>query len=421
MAKQPYNPSDPFRLQETLNSIGLGNFGKYFTPQGVKPKVTPQGPTGGRRFYQSPSDISGRTPTGIGASGLGMTEAQRRAITQDKKQGYGMAPTPGPTGSGNLTAAQRFGTPGGNAGGGPINKMFDPLFKMIESQRAAADARYAANQGNIETIYGQLTSARRNDVASTTSAYKALSDAASARSTAVSKNIDASEAARLSANDAVLQSMGLSDVASARMGDVASEQAATAKSVEGLNSSNWQGLLSAMGANAQDVISQDINSYGYQQIRDVRDLQRDLQNYQQSLDARQFETQADKGQAKFQYNQAQKAAQASAAAAAARAAASAANSADRAAAARVQELLKYADPLTKAIDRGIGLGYVNFDSQKVQDAYNSWMINRGAKPTEAGRTGWNKGSAIADATAYAEGQLSDDEKRALRDAIGNSY
>jgi hypothetical protein len=391
---------------------GLGQFGKKFGEVSQQTQKAQVNPYGGASTTKAP------TKTTLS----GITEAQRRAIVADKKTGYGLAAGSKPTGTGaKLTAAQRFGTPGGNAGGGPINNMFDPLFKMIESQRAAADARYAANQGNIETIYGQLTSARRDDVDSTTKAYKALSDAASARSTAVSGNIDSSEAARLSANDAVLQSLGLSDVASARMGDVASEQAATAKSVEGLNSSNWQGMLSAMGANAQDVISQDVNSYGYQQARDINALSSDLQNYQQALDTRQFETQAEKGQAKFQFNQAQKAAQAAAAASAARASASAANSADRAATARAQELLKYADPLTKAITRGVELGYGDFNPTKVQDAYNNWMINRGTSPTAAGVAKWNKLSATADALKYAGDQLSNDEKRALQEAIGNSY
>ncbi len=169
-------------------------------------------------YGQQSNPYAKRTPPK--PSGSGTTTLKRTAATSKPATGVSRKleeiKAAGPSGA-NLTAAQRFGTPGG---GGPINKMFDPLFKMIESQRMAADARYAANQGNIETIYGQLTSARRNDVASTTSAYKALSDAASARSTAVSGNIDASEAARLSANDAVLQSMGLSDVASASVDNV---------------------------------------------------------------------------------------------------------------------------------------------------------------------------------------------------------
>jgi hypothetical protein len=83
--------------------------------------------------------------------------------------------------------------------------------------------------------------------------------------------------------------------------------------------------------------------------------------------------------------------------------------------------LDNADPLTRATSRGIELGYVNFDPVKVQDAYNGWMINRGTKPTDAGRTSWDRGSAIADAISYVGTQLSNDELRALQDAIGNSY
>jgi hypothetical protein len=295
--------------------------------------------------------------------------------------------------------------------------MFDPLFALIEKQRAAANDRYAANKGEIENIFGQLTTARRSDVASTTAAYNALSSAAAARSTAVNTGIDASEAARLSGNEAVLQSMGLGGVASARLGDVASEQAASAKNVEGINSANWQGLLSAMGANAQDVIAQDVQGYGYQQGRDVQSLQRDLQNYQQSLDSGQFQTTAKAAEAKFQYGESQKAAAASAAAAAA----SASNSADRAAAERAQELLKNADPLTRAVARGVEAGYPNFNSTKIEQAYFNWMSTRGTSPTSAGVTQWNKGSATADAMKYVGDQLSEREKGALIEAIGNSF
>ena len=317
--------------------------------------------------------------------------------------------TPAPSGGG--------GGGGGAPTGDPTAAIFDPLFALIEKQRAAANSRYAANKGEIENIFGQLTTARRSDVASTTAAYNALSSAAAARSTAVNTGIDASEAARLSGNEAVLQSMGLGDVSSARLGDVASEQAASAKNVEGVNSANWQGLLSAMGANAQDVISQDVQSYGYQQGRDIQSLQRDLQGYQQSLDTGEFQTRAKAAEAKFQYGESQKAAQASAAAAFA----NAKNAADKFAAEQAQELLKNADPLTKAIATGVNAKYPNFDGTKIQQAYFNWMSTRGTSPTSAGVTQWNKGSAIADAVKYVGDQLSDVEKSALIQAIGNSF
>jgi hypothetical protein len=137
----------------------------------------------------------------------------------------------------------------------------------------------------------------------------------------------------------------------------------------------------------------------------------------QDLGQQRGELRSERAKARFDYQQAQQRAAAAAAAAQQRAT----NSADRAAAARAQDLLDKSDPLTKAISRGVELGYVNFDAKKVQDAYNGWMVNRGTTPTAAGRTSWNKGSAIADAIKYAGDQLSDDEKRALQEAIGNSY
>lgn len=172
-----------------------------------------------------------------------------------------------------------------------------------------------------------------------------------------------------------------------------------------------------MGANAQDIISQDVQSYGYQQGRDIQDLQRSLQNYQQGLDTQEFQTTAKAAEAKFQYGESQKAAQASAAAAFA----NAKNAADKFAAEQAQELLKNADPLTKAIATGVNGGYPNFNGEKIQQAYFGWMSTRGTSPTSAGITQWNKGSAVADAVKYAGDQLSETEKSAFIQAIGNSF
>jgi len=366
-------------------------YGQQSNPYGQKPSAKPTA---------KPGTVSGPSPEEVRARLAGRDAGRVPAASEEAPSGGG----------------------GGYGGGGdPTAAIFDPLFELISKQREAANSRYAANKGEIENIFGQLTTARRSDVASTTAAYNALSNAAASRSTAVNAGIDASEAARLSANDAVLQSMGLSDVSSARLGDVASEQAATAKNVQGINSANWQGLLGAMGANAQDVISQDVQSYGYQQGRDTQDLQRNLQSYQQALDTQEFQTRAKAAEAKFQYSQAQKAAQASAAAAAERAAANASNSADKAANERAQELLKNADPLTRALARGVELGYGNFNPGKVQTAYNAWMVNRGAKPTAAGVQKWDKFSAVSDAITYSGNQLSREEKGALQEAISSSF
>jgi hypothetical protein len=374
---------------KNINAFGnkfAQSYGQLSNPYGAKPAAPQPTATAPKTIVNrpTPNQVDYRSKTGQWAP---------------------PAPTvPGPGGS---------GAPAGD----PTAAIFDPLFALIEKQRAAANSRYAANKGEIENIFGQLTTARRSDVASTTAAYNALSSAAAARSTAVNTGIDASEAARLSGNEAVLQSMGLGDVSSARLGDVASEQAASAKNVEGVNSANWQGLLSAMGANAQDVISQDVQSYGYQQGRDIQSLQRDLQGYQQSLDTGEFQTRAKAAEAKFQYGESQKAAQASAAAAFA----NAKNAADKFAAEQAQELLKNADPLTRAIARGTQAGYPNFNPTKVEQAYFNWMSTRGTSPTSAGLTQWNKVAATADATKYAGGQLSEREMGALIEAIASSF
>jgi hypothetical protein len=382
---------------------GLGQFGKKFgevSQQTQRAQVNPYGSTS----YKAPTPTPKVTPRQL----PGTADAMARRAGEVMP---GAVTTPGGGGGGG------YGAPAGD----PTAAIFDPLFALIEKQREAANSRYAANKGEIENIFGQLTTARRGDVASTTAAYNALSSAAATRSTAVNAGIDASEAARLSGNEAVLQSMGLGDVSSARLGDVASEQAASAKNVEGINSANWQGLLSAMGANAQDIIGQDVQSYGYQQGRDTQALQRDLQGYQQGLDAQEFQTRAKAAEAKFQYGEAQKAAAASAAAAAARAAASATNAADKFAAEQAQDLIKNSDPLTRAILTGVNAGYPNFNPTKIQQAYNSWMVNRGTTPTAAGLTQWNKLSATADATKYIGNQLSQTEQGALLQAIGNSF
>lgn len=121
-----------------------------------------------------------------------ITRREIDARLQGRDAGRAPAPAvPGPGGPGGPTAD-------------PTAAMFNPLFDLLKKQREAADSRYAANKGEIENIFGQLSSARRSDVASTTAAYNALSGAAASRSTAVNAGIDASEAARLSGNEAVL-------------------------------------------------------------------------------------------------------------------------------------------------------------------------------------------------------------------------
>jgi hypothetical protein len=290
------------------------------------------------------------------------------------------------------------------------------MFESLAQREQLANQRYEANREQVTNIYGQITGARTADIATTGEAFRRLSDAASSRSSAVNTSIDESEAARLRNNQAALESMGLGGLSTSQ-GDIASQGAAMAKNTNQLNAENWQNLLTAMGATSQDLARSDVTGFNYRMGEDLGQLRGARENFQEDIGRERTNLITQQAQARFDFQQSQLAAAASAAAAAR----SATNAADRAAAERAQDLLDSSDPLTRATSRGIELGYVDFDPVKVQDAYNGWMINRGTTPTAAGRTSWDKGSAIADAMKFIGDQLSNDEKRALQEAIGNSY
>jgi hypothetical protein len=298
----------------------------------------------------------------------------------------------------------------------PIDALFAPMFESLAQREQLANQRYEANREQVTNIYGQITGARTADIATTGEAFRRLSDAASSRSSAVNTSIDESEAVRLRNNQAALESMGLGGLSTSQ-GDIASQGAAMAKNTNQLNAENWQNLLTAMGATSQDLARSDVTGFNYRMGEDLGQLRGARENFQEDIGRERTNLITQQAQARFDFQQSQLAAAASAAAAAR----SATNAADRAAAERAQDLLDSSDPLTRATSRGIELGYVNFDPVKVQDAYNGWMINRGTTPTAAGRTSWDKGSAIADAMKFIGDQLSNDEKRALQEAIGNSY
>jgi hypothetical protein len=370
-----------------------------------------------RAFWRSDASLASQIqpdfsprggPRSVATAPQGMTSAQRNAMIQDKRRDYAGLAAP--------EAAPDGGGMGGGAGMNPISALFAPMFADLRRQRQLANQRYEANSQQVTNIYGQITGARSADKAATETAFQRLVDAASTRSTAVNTGIDASEAARLQQNQAALQGMGLGELSTSQ-GDIASQTAAQAQQTNLLNSANWENMLRAMGATAGQQVDADVAGFNYAMAEDLGRLRGAREEFAQELGKQRFELKSKKAQAAFDYQQAQQKAAAAAAAAVARAT----NAADRAAAGRAQDLLDKSDPLTKAISRGVELGFIDFDPVKVQDAYNGWMVNRGTKPTAAGRTSWNKGSAIADALDYVKDQLSNDEKRALQEAIGNSY
>jgi hypothetical protein len=373
----------------------VDNFGRFFrSEKEVKPNFSPvNAATGTNRVPKA---------TGTGSRGSSVLDNYAYNVRTDVPTSSELGPS-APAGP---------STPAVN----PIDAIFAPMFESLAQREQLANQRYEANREQVTNIYGQITGARSQDIAATGEAFRRLTDAASARSSAVNTSIDESEAARLRNNQAALESMGLGGLSTSQ-GDIASQGAAMAKNTNTLNAENWQNLLTAMGATSQDLARSDVTGFNYRMGEDIGQLRGAREGFQEDIGRERTSLLGQQGQARFDFQQAQQAASASAAAAAA----SATNAADRAAAKRAQDLLDSADPLTRATSRGIELGYANFDPVKVQDAYNGWMINRGTKPTAAGRTSWDRGSAIADAISYAGEQLSYDEKRALQEAIGNSY
>ena len=393
MAKQPYNPSDPFRFQETL-----GGLGKYFTPQGTKPKVAPQGPTGGRRFYQGSADLSRTTPTApIDYTQIPRTSGGRPATGVDRRVEE------------NRAAATPAGA-GGGMGGSPINALFAPLFQNLRQQRQMANQRYEANKNQVTNIYGQITGAREADIPALETAFKRLVDAASTRSTAVNTQIDTAEAARLAGNQAALQSMGLEGLSTSQ-GDVASQGAALAQQTNTLNAENWQNLLKASGVNAQEIARADVAGYNYAMLEDLGQLRGASEEFAQDLGQQRFELKSKKAQATFEYQQAQQRAAAAAKAAKQRAKAEAASAGQKA----QDEALAGTGNAVPLVNNFVKTGLLAPESgTKVLDFMTEFWTNA---QLPAGSTKWTTSSAKTAALAAGKDYLTSQEKTVIQAII----
>lgn len=302
-------------------------------PGGPTPSPSPS--LGGRRFFQNSLSMGSGSPAAMNQSASGMTDAQRRAMIQDKRTSYGGAPAPQATPS----------LMGSGMGANPISALFAPMFQDLKRQRQLANQRYEANSQQVTNIYGQITGARSQDTAALETAFKRLVDAASTRSTAVNTGIDASEAARLQQNQAALQSMGLGELSTSQ-GDIASQTAAQAKQTNTLNSANFENMLRVMGATAGQQVQSDIASYNYAMLEDLGQLRGAREEFAQELGQQRGELKSKRAQATFEYQQAQQRAAASARAAEQKAAMQMATEAER----QMAEMLKASGPAMVIVD-----------------------------------------------------------------------
>jgi hypothetical protein len=285
-----------------------------------------------------------------------------------------------------------------------IGAMFAPLFEQLSQREQQANQRYEANTQQVTNIYGQITGARTADIATTGEAFRRLSDAASARSTAVNTSIDEAEATRLRNNQAALESLGLGALSTAQ-GDIASQGAATAKNTNQLNAENWQGLLTAMGATAQDIARADVTGFNYRMGEDLGRLRGAREEFADQLSQERAGLVSQQAQATFDYQQAQQRSAADAAAAAQRAQ----SDANDLAAKQQADALKSSGPVNQTIASLFSLGRLSAaEAGRATNAINEWFAN---VPPVGGS--WNAGSAKSSILGLAKGSLNKNEQDAI--------
>jgi len=361
----------------------VDNFGRFWrSEKEVTPNFSPFNPATGTNRNPAPR-----------ARPLGMT-----ADAAARRAGEVM---PGPVAPGGLDG---FG--GGAPRENPIDALFAPMFESLDQRERLANQRYEANREQVTNIYGQITGARTADIATTGEAYKNLTDAASARSTAVNTSIDESEAARLRNNQAALESMGLGGLSTSQ-GDLASQGAAMAKGTNVLNAENWQGLLTAMGATSQDLARSDVTGFNYRMGEDLGQLRGARENFQENIGQERTGLLGQRAQASFDYQRAQQAAAASAAAAAQRALADAGDSFAK----QQADALKGSGPVTQVIANRFSLNLLSAaEAANATNAINEWFAN---VPPPAGAGKWNSSSAKSSILGLGKGSLNKNEQDAI--------
>jgi hypothetical protein len=401
MAKEPYNPKDPFRLGETLRSFGVDT--SIFTPQGVKPPVQRQTPDlGGRRFF-NPAMERSRTPSAT--SSTGGSKAQGILDLFNITGNRGSQPEPETT---VPSGPARPSAPAVN----PIDAIFAPMFESLAQREQLANQRYEANREQVTNIYGQITGARSQDIAATGEAFRRLTDAASARSTAVNTSIDESEAARLRNNQAALESMGLGGLSTSQ-GDIASQGAAMAKNTNQLNAENWQNLLTAMGATSQDLARSDVTGFNYRMGEDLGQLRGAREQFADQIGQERTSLLGQQGQARFDYQQGQQAAAASAAAAQQRATMDAAAAASK----QFAGAIEASGPLTNTLyQRQLAGALSEAGAQRVGQIFAEYFLTPGVQGQEV-----KSSQAIRSILAAGAGQLSTEEQLAIIDVANNMF
>ena len=295
----------------------------------------------------------------------------------------------------------------------PLAAIFNPQFESLNQREQMANQRYESNKNQVTNIYGQITNARTADIATTGTAYQRLIDAASTRSAAVNTQIDESEATRLRNNQAVLESMGLGALSTSQ-GDIASQGAAMAKNTNQLNAENWNNLLTAMGANAQDIARSDVTGFNYRMGEDLGQLRGAREQFAQELGQERTNLVSQQAQATFDFQQAQQRAAAASAAAAQKAAQDSADAASK----QFAEALKASGPLLYTVSQLTQTGALSTDEgANVMNVITEWSQN---VPSQ-GNQGWKASTAANSILTAAGANLSPAERQAIVAVTGQMF
>jgi hypothetical protein len=379
----------------------------------------------GRRekaFYQAPVDyFSGKTPNWNAVFGSGSSKpAASTATTEQKRQAIldlVNQITPADQGQPEAPEAPGGGGDGRRSNLAMLNEMFNPLFENLSQREEAANKRYEANAQQVTNIYGQITNARTADIATTGTAFQRLADAAATRSSAVNTQIDESEAARLRNNQAALESMGLAGL-STPQGDIASQGAAMAQNTNRLNAENWQGLLSAMGVNAQDIARSDVTGFNYRMGEDLGQLRGAREQFAQEIDQQRSQLVSQKAQATFEYQQAQQRAAAAAAAAEQRAFFESQDRQAKLANEQMASALKASGPLIYTVSQMTASGQLSQrEGTNVMNVITEWSQN---VPSQ-GNKGWKASTAANSILDAAGDTLSGPERNAIIGITSNMF
>ena len=235
------------------------------------------------------------------AEKYGTTAAQIRELNNLQKGQKVTGPVRLGKGVGT-NAKNRIYTPSGLAQSLYVDPtpMFAPAMDFIQKQMAAANQRYAANQADIKTIFGNLTTVRMQDRQKIQDQFtKSIADQQMSLAERTAEARAGSEAG----------AQQLAVTAGERgQGPMPVTNPVQRAAEEGIARSNeyqqtWEALQNVMSQQAQNDVLTAVRGYDYQQAAALEQLRNNLEERLMGLEGQGVDVQTALAQAKFQGQQ----------------------------------------------------------------------------------------------------------------------